>query len=97
MKMPDATVVEAGRSILDVGVIGAVCIFLMAALAWTVKQWMNERIGHMATKDARLEDAKEFAAVGETMRAAMQANTVAMQAITESNKTVLDMLKDRRK
>lgn len=87
--MPDATVVEAGRSLVDASpVVGAFLVLVMAALVWVVYQWLATLKALDAEKDARLDDAKAYAKDGEATRNAMAANTSAIQSI-------LAVVKDR--
>lgn len=37
--MPNETIVGAGKSLLDVGVVGAFAVLLICALVWVVRQW----------------------------------------------------------
>lgn len=99
--MPEDIVSGAGKSILDVGVIGAVCILLIVALAWVVRTWrldvaavrqelQDERKAHLETREAWLEDVKEYAAIGESVRDQMRA------LITLYNST-MEVIKDSRR
>ena len=91
--MPEALIGEAGRSILDVGVIGAVCLLLIAAIVWHVRisraDLKAEREAHKATLDAYLKSIKEYASIGESIRDQMAASEATMRA-------VLDVVKERR-
>jgi len=78
--IPDATVVDAGKQIIDVGVVGAGLVFCMLALAWVTRQWVAAMKKHDELQEARLKDVKDFAAIGEAIRQAMAANTVAIES-----------------
>lgn len=79
--MPDATIIDASKQIIDFGIIGSVLILVIAAASWVVRQWMKTLRELYAEKDARLRDAKEHASLAESMRNAMAANTTAIQAV----------------
>ena len=81
MAVPDATMVEAGKNILDVGVVGSVLIFVVGALGWTVRQWLATQKKFDDLQEARLKDVREFAAIGEAIRNTMAANTVAIESV----------------
>lgn len=90
--MADVLVTEAGRSIIDVGVVGAVCIMLIAALVWkehiSRRDLREEREAHKATLDAYLTSIKQYASIGESIRDQMAASEATMRA-------VLDLVKER--
>lgn len=79
--MPEISVVEASRTLIGEGVIGAMLILSLAGLAFTVRQWMKTLRELYDEKDARLRDSREYATLAETMRNAMTANTTAIQAV----------------
>jgi len=81
--VPDDAFLGASQKILDVGVIGAVCILLMIALAYIVRRYNAEQEAHQKTRDSWLADVKEYANIGESVRNQMQANTSAMQSVLE--------------
>lgn len=88
--MPDAIVTEAGKSLLDVGTVGAVCVLLMIVLAARERMWRTdmktERDAHQATRDKYLEDVKQFATIGESVRDQLKTQVAAFQ-------TVIDLMK----
>ncbi|TFE98483.1 hypothetical protein B5M44_10670 [Shinella sumterensis] len=74
--MPDQTILDAGKSITDVGVVGGVLILSWLALAWVVRTWRNdldkrdallaeERAAHQKTKDDQIADLRNLARVAE--------------------------------
>lgn len=79
--MPDAVILDASKTIIDASVIGSILILTLAAFAWTVRQWMKSTRELYDEKDARIEEAKEYAKLAESMRTAMAANTTAIQAV----------------
>jgi len=81
--MPDDALLGASQKILDVGVIGAVCILLLLGIAYAVRRYNAEQEAHQKTRDAWLADVKEYANIGESVRNQMQANTSAMQSVLE--------------
>lgn len=93
--MPDPVILDASRTFLDTGVIGAAAIFLMVALWWSVRQWLKSMSALEAEKDARLADAKEYAKEGEAMRNAMTSAAVAMKENTTTMQAVLEVVRDR--
>lgn len=79
--MPDGALVEASKQLIDVGMVGTMLVFVLAAFAWVVRQWMKTLQELYAEKDARLRDVKETAALSESLRNAMAANTAAIQTM----------------
>lgn len=79
--MPEVSVVEASRTIIGEGVIGAMLILTLSALVFAVRQWIKTLRELYDEKDARLKDWKEHATLAESMRNAMAANTTAIQAV----------------
>ena len=69
-------------------VFGPLLILALAALCWVANRWIKAQDALLSEKDARLEDAKEYAAFGEAAKRVMEANT-------EAIKTSLDFLRDR--
>lgn len=53
--MPNENIVGAGKSLLDVGVVGAFAVLLICALVWVVKQWRKDVADAQARGDAALE------------------------------------------
>lgn len=90
--MPDAQLTEATKSILDVGVIGGICILLIAALIIRERMWRAdmkaEREDHQKTREAHLTDVKHFALIGESVRDQMKTQVQAFQ-------NVIDLFKQR--
>lgn len=89
--MPDATVTEATKSILDVGVVGAICILLMVVLVWREKIYRSdlkdEREAHQETREKHLEDVKHFAMIGESVRDQMKTQVQTFQNVIDLFKT----------
>jgi len=82
--MPDASLVDASSAFINADpILGSVVVVLMVVTAWVARQWLAALKSVDAEKDARLADAKEYAASGEAMRNAMQSNTSAIQSILE--------------
>ena len=94
--MPDAAILDASGKFLDVGVIGAACIFLMVALAWVVRQWQAEQKAHQVTRDQRVEDLKEQMADRIAMRDAMSSTAAALNQNTATMNAIIDLVRERR-
>ncbi|PWE56744.1 hypothetical protein DEM27_10295 [Metarhizobium album] len=86
--MPDELVVGAGKSILDFGIIGAVAVLLMAAVVVLVLWLRSAHNELLQAKKEHLEDAKQWAVLGEVLKNNMAANTEAM-------KEMLTFMRDR--
>lgn len=84
--MPDASLLEANRVLFDFGVLGVFCFFLLIALGFAVKQWIDRTRELNAEKDKRLDDVKANLAESAANRQAMEANTTAIR-------TMLDFVK----
>jgi hypothetical protein len=76
--MPEQPILDASKSIIDVGVIGAVLILVLAAFAWTVRTWRAdieklqgqlaaERAAHQQTKNDQISDLRNLARVAESV------------------------------
>lgn len=76
--MPEQTIVDASKSILDVGVIGAVLIIVLGAFTWAVRTWRSdmqkmeaalekERSAHQQTKNDQIADLRNLARVAESV------------------------------
>jgi hypothetical protein len=89
--MPDAQLTEASKSILDVGVIGAICLLLIAALIIRERMWRAdmkaERDAHQETREEHLADVKHFAMIGESVRDQMKTQVQAFQNVIDLFKT----------
>lgn len=81
--MPDATLVEASKQLIDLGTVGVFLVFVLAAFAWVVRQWMKTLQELYTEKDSRFKDAKEYAVLAESLRNAMAANTTAIQTMLQ--------------
>lgn len=90
--LPDDAILDASKKLIDFGVIGAVCIMLIAALAWLGityrtdmrrKDEENQRI-----REAHLADVKNYATIGESVRDQIKPALTAFQ-------TAVEILKDR--
>lgn len=79
--MPDAALLDASKTLIGEGVIGAMLVLSLAGLAFAVRQWMKTLRELYDEKDARLRDSKEYATLAESLRNAMAANTTAIQAV----------------
>ena len=70
--MPDGIITEAGRSFLDVGITGALCVILAAVIVYLTRthrtELHKEREDHQRTREAQLEDIRAFAKLGESIR-----------------------------
>lgn len=53
--MPNETVVGAGKSLLDVGTVGAFSVLLICALVWVVRQWRIDVKEAQARGDAAID------------------------------------------
>lgn len=84
--MGDASFLEANRVLFDFGVLGVFCFFLLVALGFAVKQWIDRTRELGAEKDKRLDDVKANLAESAANRQAMEANTTAIR-------TMLDFVK----
>lgn len=76
--VPDQTILDAGKSITDVGVVGGVLILTWLGLAWVVRTWRSdlekrdaalaaERAAHQKTKDDQISDLRNLARVAESV------------------------------
>jgi hypothetical protein len=85
--MPEQAIANATQSIVDVGVIGAVCILLMGALVWTVRTWRkevkDERDAHQVTRNAHLADVRDMAKLSESIRDQQKATESAITSVLE--------------
>lgn len=72
---PD-TILTSYNRILDVGVVGAVCLLLIAVLAYRERFWQSEirseRAAHDKTRDALLEEVRSNADTLALVRTQMQ-------------------------
>lgn len=86
--MPEAA--DATKSILDVGVVGAVCILLLLGLVYAVKLVLRKQDEVLEEKEKRLTDHKEFfLAQSDIIRRYLE-------GAAETSKATLDALRDRR-
>lgn len=81
--MPDAVLIDASKQFIDVGIVGAVLVFTIAALIYAVKQWMAATREINAEKDRRIEDVKHYSAESAANRATIEANTTAIKTALE--------------
>ncbi len=85
--MPDATIVEASKSFLDFGVIGALCIILMGVIVYQARthkaEMTEEREAHQKTRENQLADLRNYATIGESVRDQMKTLTVAFEQAVE--------------
>lgn len=88
--MPDDSILNASRQLIDTGVLGAVLILVIAALIWVTRQWLNTQKELSAAKQEHLETVRESAARGVEIKIAMQANTTALQAVTMAVQTLTE-------
>lgn len=79
--MPDAALLDASKTLVGEGVIGAMLVLVLGGLVFAVRQWIKTLRELYDEKDARLKDTKEYAALAESLRNAMVANTTAIQAM----------------
>lgn len=93
--MPDAALLDASSKILDLGVIGAACIFLMAMLAFVVRWLQSEQREHQKARDRWIEDLKEVADDRQATREAMSAMATALNQNTATMNTVVDLMRER--
>lgn len=75
--MPDAAILDASNKLIEAGILGAVLVFVVIALAWVVRQWLSSHALLLKEKDSRLEDAKRYSDV-------VQANETTMRAMVET-------------
>lgn len=94
--MPDALITDSGQRILDVGVIGAVCILLIAVLIIRERMYRSDlKSWEKQLDDAKkehLNDVKRYAEIGETIREYIKGQTMSLQ--TEV-KAAMEVIKDR--
>lgn len=81
--MPDATLLEGGRALIDYGPLGIFVILLIAALVFTTKQWINKTQAVEAEKDKHIETVKAYAGESAANRQAMESNTTAIRTMLE--------------
>lgn len=97
--MVEELVTGASKEVLDAGVIGAVCLLLIAALIVIIRLWRldlarweakleAEQQAHQETRLAWLADVKAYATIGESVRDQIK------PLVTTYN-TMLDFYKDQ--
>lgn len=90
--MPDAIITESAGKLLETGVIGAVCLLLIALLVVREKMWRkdlkDERDSHQATRVTHMEDVKKIVVLGENIREVLKSQV-------QQNQIFLDIVKDR--
>lgn len=72
--MDPSLALDAGNKFIDAGLLGAAVILLIFAVIWLVRQVLKFHADLLKEKDARLQDAKEYAEI-------VQANTTAMETL----------------
>ena len=91
--MPDGSVLEASRTLIDFGVVGAMFVLTLAALIFCVKQWIERTRELNAEKDKRLDDAKFYMAESSANREAMTGVKQALDSNTTVMQTTLSLLR----
>lgn len=88
--MPDVVLTDAAKEIIGISIVGPICVLLICLLAWRekiyrsdLKMWQDK---HDASQAARLNDLREFATMGESMRESQRALAVAVNASMEALK-----------
>lgn len=79
--MPDELVVGAGKSLLDVGVVGGVALLLMVAIIFLVRRLFAAQDALIASYEKRLEDARRWDVTAEILKNTMAANTDTMKEV----------------
>lgn len=74
--MPDATVLEAGKSLLSAGPIGAILVLTIGALVFTFRMGREdlrrEQEAHQKTRDALIAAMQKTSDLGESVRDQMK-------------------------
>lgn len=81
--MPDASIIEANRALIDFGAIGILAFFVILYAAFATKQWIDNSRDVRAEKDKRLEDMKAHFAESAANRQVTEANTNAIKAVLD--------------
>lgn len=93
--LPDAAILDASKTIIDVGVIGAALILTICALIWTMRQWLAALKRIDALRLEQLTDAKSQAALGVEMKHSMEDSIAALQANTSAVQTLIQVSQNR--
>lgn len=87
--MPDETIVAAGKSLIDAGVLGTGLLLTISALIFVTKRLLATQDALLLAKEEHKNDAVKFAAMGEVFKNQMQVQAELMKA-------TIDRLQDRR-
>ncbi len=89
----DDSLIDANKTLIEAGPIGAVCVLLIAGIIFLTRQWMKTTAAVLAEKQARLDDQKDQISLGIELKnvllantQAAQANTVAVQQLVEASR-----------
>lgn len=81
--MPVDTV-EAGKALIDYGVLGIAILFLIAAVVWLTKRLLLAQDDLLTAKEAHKDDAVKFAGLTEVMKSQMQSQADLMKLTLET-------------
>jgi len=95
---PDTIVTDAARSIIDVGVVGSLCIILALVIWWQDKrhraeiactrtelkaELKAEQDAHQRTRDAQIAEIRHFTTLGESIRDQQKATETAIERMID--------------
>ena len=99
--MPPEVITETSKTILDVGVVGAICLLLMALLVYRERYWQgrekvltdgykleiaSERGAHDKTREALLEEVRSNGDTIALVRQQMQTQQAAFETLMRMRK-----------
>jgi len=82
--MPVETIGEAGKSLIDYGVLGIGIVFLICAVVWLTRRLLQAQDDLLAAKEAHKDDAVKFAGLTEVMKNQMQSQADLMKLTLET-------------
>lgn len=88
--LPDETVVTAGKSLIDVGVVGTCLLLTIGALVFVTKRLFAVQDKLLAAVESHKDDAVKFAGLSEVFKNQMEDQASLM-------KTTIEIVKDRGK
>lgn len=89
--MPPEAAADATKSILDVGVVGAVCILLLLACVFLANKLFKAQDQMLAEREKRVTEFRDF------FTAQSEAIRRSLESATEASNTTLEALRDRRR
>lgn len=86
--MPDETIIGAGKSLLDVGVVGGCLLLTISALVFVTKRLFSVQDMLMAAVQSHKDDAVKWAGLSEMVKNQMENQADLM-------KTTLEIVRER--